>query len=41
MIWKFTKAGEFYFACLMPGRFEAGMSGKITVTPHSMEGIKR
>lgn len=32
MIWQFTKAGEFYFACLIPGHFEAGMIGKIKVT---------
>jgi uncharacterized cupredoxin-like copper-binding protein len=31
--WQFTRAGEFYFACLIPGHFEAGMIGKITVTP--------
>ncbi len=33
MTWQFTKAGEFYFACLIPGHFEAGMIGKILVTP--------
>jgi uncharacterized cupredoxin-like copper-binding protein len=32
MVWQFTKPGEFYFACLIPGHFDAGMSGKITVT---------
>ena len=31
--WQFTRAGEFYFACLIPGHFEAGMIGRITVTP--------
>lgn len=31
--WQFTKAGEFYYGCLIPGHFEAGMVGKITVTP--------
>lgn len=31
MVWQFTKAGEFYFGCLMPGHFEAGMIGKIVV----------
>jgi uncharacterized cupredoxin-like copper-binding protein len=30
--WTFNKPGEFYFACLIPGHFEAGMLGKITVT---------
>jgi uncharacterized cupredoxin-like copper-binding protein len=29
--WQFTKAGEFYYGCLIPGHFEAGMVGKIVV----------
>jgi uncharacterized cupredoxin-like copper-binding protein len=31
--WQFTKAGEFHYACLVPGHFEAGMVGKVTVSP--------
>ena len=31
MVWQFTKAGEFQFACLQPGHFEAGMVGKVAV----------
>ena len=31
MLWQFTKLGEFEFACLQPGHFEAGMVGKVTV----------
>jgi uncharacterized cupredoxin-like copper-binding protein len=31
--WQFTKVGEFHFGCLIPGHFEAGMVGKITVKP--------
>jgi uncharacterized cupredoxin-like copper-binding protein len=31
MIWQFTEAGEYYFACLIPGHFEAGMFGTIVV----------
>ncbi len=31
IVWRFTKAGEFGFACLIPGHFEAGMVGKLTV----------
>jgi len=34
MVWQFTKPGEFYFACLIPGHFEAGMVGKVTVKPN-------
>lgn len=29
--WRFTKAGEFEFACLIPGHRELGMHGKIFV----------
>ena len=29
--WQFTKTGEFHFGCLIPGHFEAGMVGMITV----------
>lgn len=31
IVWQFTKVGEFQFACLIPGHFEAGMVGKVTV----------
>ena len=31
VVWQFTKAGEFEFACLIPGHFEAGMVGKVRV----------
>ena len=31
IVWQFTKAGEFEFACLIPGHFEAGMVGKVSV----------
>src|SRR5450759_400721 len=31
IVWQFTKAGTFDFACLEPGHFEAGMVGKVTV----------
>jgi uncharacterized cupredoxin-like copper-binding protein len=32
LIWQFTNAGTFDFACLQPGHFEAGMVGKVGVT---------
>lgn len=32
MGWRFTKAGEFFYGCLVPGHFEAGMVGTIVVT---------
>jgi uncharacterized cupredoxin-like copper-binding protein len=31
IVWQFTKAGEFHYGCLVPGHFEAGMVGRITV----------
>ena len=31
IVWQFTRPGEFHFACLVPGHFEAGMVGKVTV----------
>lgn len=31
LIWQFTKAGTFDFACLQPGHFEAGMMGTVSV----------
>jgi uncharacterized cupredoxin-like copper-binding protein len=31
IVWKFTKRGEFEFACLIPGHYEKGMVGTIIV----------
>lgn len=31
IIWQFTQAGEYQFACLIPGHYEAGMVGKVVV----------
>lgn len=31
IIWKFSKAGEFEYACLIPGHRESGMIGTIVV----------
>ena len=33
IVWQFTRPGEFYYACLVPGHFEAGMIGRIVVAP--------
>ena len=32
IVWQFNRAGEFYYGCLVPGHFDAGMIGKINVT---------
>lgn len=31
MVWQFTEPGEFNYACLVAGHFEAGMTGKVNV----------
>jgi uncharacterized cupredoxin-like copper-binding protein len=31
LVWRFTKRGEFEFACLIPGHYDKGMFGKILV----------
>jgi len=31
IVWQFTRTGEFYYGCLIPGHFEAGMIGKVVV----------
>lgn len=33
LVWTFTHAGQVDFACLLPGQLEAGMKGRIEVTP--------
>jgi uncharacterized cupredoxin-like copper-binding protein len=33
LVWKFNRAGQFEFACLIPGHFQAGMVGTIVVAP--------
>jgi uncharacterized cupredoxin-like copper-binding protein len=31
MVWQFSRTGTVLYACLLPGHFEAGMSGAIEV----------
>lgn len=31
LVWHFNRAGDFEFACLIPGHFEAGMRGTLRV----------
>jgi uncharacterized cupredoxin-like copper-binding protein len=31
MGWRFTRAGEYFYGCLVPGHFDAGMKGTINV----------
>lgn len=33
IIWHFNRAGEFGYACLIPGHYEAGMVGSLRVVP--------
>ncbi len=32
LVWQFNRAGSFDFACLIPGHYQAGMTGTFTVT---------
>jgi uncharacterized cupredoxin-like copper-binding protein len=31
LVWQFTRPGEYYYGCLVPGHFDAGMIGTIVV----------
>jgi len=31
IVWTFNRAGEFAFACLLPGHYQAGMVAEVTV----------
>jgi uncharacterized cupredoxin-like copper-binding protein len=31
ILWRFSKAGTFEFACLIPGHYETGMKGTVVV----------
>ena len=33
IVWTFNRAGEFQFACLIAGHYQAGMVGQVVVTP--------
>ena len=33
IVWTFNRAGSFDFACLIAGHYQAGMVGKVTVSP--------
>ncbi|WP_443082459.1 cupredoxin domain-containing protein [Tepidimonas sp.] len=37
IVWHFNRPGNFQFACLIPGHFDAGMVGHIRVEPTSQE----
>ena len=37
IVWTFNRAGEFDFACLIAGHYQAGMVGKIKVTPGAVD----
>jgi len=38
IVWTFNRAGEFDFACLMAGHYQAGMVGKIQVAAAETKG---
>jgi len=41
LIWRFTKAGKVDFACLLPGHYDAGMKGVVTVKTAAEKGTKK
>ena len=38
LVWKFNRAGDFDFACLVPGHYQAGMVGTIKVVQQGQPG---
>lgn len=38
MVWTFNRPGEFDFACLIPGHYQAGMVGRIKVAANARHG---
>lgn len=41
IIWTFDRPGDFMFACLIPGHYEAGMVGHVKVAPSAGQGATR
>jgi uncharacterized cupredoxin-like copper-binding protein len=41
VVWHFTRAGKIDFACLMPGHFEAGMKGAVSVLTPVVTGDRK
>jgi uncharacterized cupredoxin-like copper-binding protein len=40
IIWTFNRAGEFDFACLIAGHYQAGMVGKVVVSANTGKAAK-
>ena len=40
MVWNFNRAGDFDFACLVAGHYQAGMAGKIKVLAAAKAGAQ-
>ena len=39
ILWTFNRAGEFGFACLIAGHYQAGMVGQVSVKPKAGAGL--
>ncbi|MBY0410869.1 MAG: cupredoxin family protein [Burkholderiaceae bacterium] len=39
IVWNFNRAGTFEFACLIPGHYQAGMTGTIHVLPSKKQRL--
>jgi uncharacterized cupredoxin-like copper-binding protein len=37
LLWHFNRAGDFHYACLLPGHYQAGMIGSLRVVPVGKE----
>jgi uncharacterized cupredoxin-like copper-binding protein len=37
IVWTFNRAGEFAFACLVAGHYQAGMIGRVVVAPRTAQ----
>lgn len=40
IVWTFNRAGEFEFACLLPGHYQAGMLASVNVEPQRMASTR-
>ncbi len=41
IVWTFNRVGEFDFACLIPGHYQAGMVGSVNVTAAGTSNVPR
>jgi uncharacterized cupredoxin-like copper-binding protein len=37
LVWTFNRPGDFFYACLLPGHYQAGMVGTLKVVPSNKD----